>query len=458
LAVKILRKPIMLPLVILAGLAIAFALVKRGAPVEHAGSQLPVKAVEVIAASTIPFRSQVTAYGTVEPAILLEAKAEVSGRLSYLHPKLKRGGSITADTVVARIDPADYEVSLRQTEADLAANRQSLLQLEEEEKSARRSLKLARQNLSYGNKEYARIEEVWEKKLVSRSTLDAERQKVIQLEQRVEELQGQINSFSSRRDSIKAQIRKVQQQVKGQQTNLGRTEIVMPFNARIGQVYVEQKEFVRVGDTLFEALDINGVEIDAQIPVRDMSALVGHAHTPITPAVNFSIPGIITQMVEQLNLQVKVRLVGGRPGAVWDAEVIRLSAAVDPVRRTLGLVVAVDDPYGKIIPGQRPPLMKGMYTSVHLATPVWTAMVLPRRAVHDGRAYLADSDNRLIIRELDIQFSQGELVVLNGGLDEGDRVVITDLYPVIEGMPLEPQLSEDSAADLRRQALGEVGP
>lgn len=445
----------MLPLMIAAGVAIAVALVKGGAPVEHSGTQLPVRAVEVIEAAVIPFRSQVTAFGTVEPSILLEGKAEVSGRLSFVHPQLKRGGSINADTVVARIDPADYEVSLRQTEADLAANRQALLQLEEEEKSARRSLRLARENLSFGNKEYARLKEVWEKNLVSRSTLDAEQQKVIQLRQRVEELQGQINSFASRRDSVKAQIRKAEQQVKGQVTNLGRTEIVMPFNARIGQVLVEQNEFVSVGATLFEALDVNGIEIDAQIPVRKMSSLVGHVAANATPA--FSVLNI-NEILGQLNLRAKVKLVGGRPGAVWEATVLRISESVDPTRRTLGLVVAVDDPYGKIIPGQRPPLMKGMYTSVHLATPVWQAMVLPRKALHDGRIYLVDDEDRLLIRKPEINFTQGELVVLGGGIEEGARVIVTDVYPVIEGMPLQPQVSAVAAERLRAQALGEIGP
>jgi multidrug efflux pump subunit AcrA (membrane-fusion protein) len=49
--------------------------------------------------------------------------------------------------------------------------------------------------------------------------------------------------------------------------------------------------------------------------------------------------------------------VSGLPGAVWEARVLRISEAIDATRQTLGIVVGVDNPYQKIIPGVRPPLL-----------------------------------------------------------------------------------------------------
>jgi multidrug efflux pump subunit AcrA (membrane-fusion protein) len=443
----------MLPLLLVLAVLIAALLVRGRAPLEHAGTSLPSKVVEFIEVGELTFRSTVTAYGTVEPSIMLEGRAEVAGKISYLHPDLKQGGSISADTVVARIDPADYEVSLRQTEADLAANEQSLLQLEEEEKTARRSLVLANRNLEYGRKELARIKEIFQRNLVSRSTFEAEQQRVIQYEQQVEELQGQINSFASRKDSVKAQIRRAEQQVKGQQTNLGRTEIRLPFNARIGEVYVEKGEFVSVGGTLFQALDVNGVEIDAQLPALHMSALLANVDPVALSPMNML---SVADLLRDLGLTATVRLVGGRSRATWEASVLRISEAVDPIRRTIGLVVGVDNPYGKIIVGSRPPLLKGMFTAVRIATPPRDALVVPRGAVHEGRVYLVDENQRLEIRELDIDFRQGDLVRVRGGLEPGDRLIVTDLYPVIEGMPLQPIAAPDAQERLRELALGEV--
>ena len=64
--------------------------------------------------------------------------------------------------------------------------------------------------------------------------------------------------------------------MKGQKTTLGRTEIILPFSARISVVSIEKDQFVNVGNTLFEAQDIDGVEINAQLPIMHMRSLVSH--------------------------------------------------------------------------------------------------------------------------------------------------------------------------------------
>ena len=142
------------------GLAIAALLIKNRTPLEHVAQELPSRPVEAIGVARIPFRSRVTGYGIVEPSITLDSLAEVSGRIAYVHPDLKAGATIAADTVVVRIDAEEYEISLRQVREDLKASRSALRELEAEEKSVRRSLELARENLSVGEAEYERIKDV----------------------------------------------------------------------------------------------------------------------------------------------------------------------------------------------------------------------------------------------------------------------------------------------------------
>lgn len=262
--------------VLAAAVLVAVVLVKTRAPLEHVALEMPSRVVQAVSARRIPFRTRVTAYGTVEPAVTLNAMAEVSGELSYLHPNLKAGETISAGTLVVRIDAQDYELSLRQTQEDLKASRSSLRELETERKSTLRSLQLAQKNLEVGEAELGRIREVYEKKLVAKSALDGEEQKVIRLRQQVEDLHGRLNGYDSRRQSIEAQIARAEQGVQNRTTILGRTEIRLPFDARIGTVSVNQNEFVTVGSALFEAIDLKGVEISAQLPIASMRKLVIH--------------------------------------------------------------------------------------------------------------------------------------------------------------------------------------
>ncbi|NOQ89998.1 MAG: hypothetical protein GQ549_03530, partial [Gammaproteobacteria bacterium] len=210
---------------------------------------------------------------------------------------------------------------------------------------------------------------------------------------------------------------------------------------------------------LFEALGIQAVEINAQISTKQFRPLVTGLRIIEDKTIDMQSPVILQAALSSMQLEARVRLVGdSRHLSVWEGTLIRLSESVDPIRDTLGLVVAVDKPYEGIIPGKRPPLLKGMYTSVEFFSPAKPTLVLPRKAVHQGRVYVATDKNTLAIRPVNVLFTQGDMVVLedsaNAGLRSGEQVIISDVVPVMEGMPLKLITATEYEKQLRLAALG----
>ena len=452
---NILQKAVILPLIVVIALAFVIFKVKSKPPIEHEELQFPVKTVEVITARKIPFRARATAYGNVEPAVLVLAKAEVAGKISYIHPLLKQGGTLAQGTVALRIEPTTFEFSLNQSRAVLAASQSALVQLEVEENTTRGSLDIARKNLEVGKKELDRLLIVWEKKLISRSVVDAEEQKVLQLRQQVEDLQGKLTGFASRKAATQAQIRQSESQLAQSQDTLGRTEVRVPFDARIGEVLVEKGEFTAVGNVLFEASGVQAVEINAQLPTRQFRPLLSGNGGK---GLSLQSPEALQSALMQMQLEARVSLVGFEGGtAKWKGELLRIGESIDPTRDTLGIVVAVNNPYEGVIPGKRPPLLKGMYTAVELFAPAREVIVLPRKAIHQGRIYIAKANNQLEIREVNILLRQGRLVILDGGVEEGEKVIITDVIPVINGLPLNPIEAVEYEKQMAQDALGVNG-
>ena len=452
---KLFQKAFILPLIIAIAIAAVVYKVKSRAPLEHVDSQFPEKVVEVITVKKLPFRSRATAYGHVEPSVLLKAKAEVSGKISYIHPELKQGGSLPAGTVVLRIEPTTFEFSLGQSEAGLASTRSSLEQLEVEEKSIRRQLGIAQRNLSVGQKELDRINTIWEKRLIARSALDAEEQKVLSLRQQVADLQGKLSMFASRKAATSAQIKQSETQVDEKKDTLGRTEVSLPFDARIGVVDVEQDEFIPAGSQLFEASGTQSVEINAQLPVKHFRPLIS---TMNLGSPDLQDPSKFQKILSSWDLEARVRLVGDTntgDNGLWHGTLARISESIDPVRDTVGLVVIVDKPYEGVIPGERPPLLKGMYTSIEFLAAAAPALIIPRNAIHQGRVYVVSAKNKLTIRPVNISSEQGQLAVVESGLEEGDQIIITDVVPVIEGLPLKLIQATDYEEELRILAAGE---
>ncbi len=448
------KKAYILPLIIAAAIALVVFKVKTRPEISHQALSFPQRTVEVIELQKMPFRNRATAYGYVEPAVTLRSKAEVSGKIIYIHPRLKKGASLPKGTVVLRIEPTTFEFSRDQSEAVLSSSQYSLKQLEVEEKSTLRSLQIAEKKLQIGQKELARLKRLAKQNLISRSSLDDEEQTVLQLRQELEDLQGKAAGYSSRKNALLSQIRQSQAQLDQSRDTLGRTEIKLPFDARIGTVSVEKGEYISTGNVLFEALGTDAVEINAQLPVRQFYSLVRGLREK---TISMKSSEVLQAELAKMNLQAIVTLVGyDEQFSQWPADILRIGESIDPERDTIGLVVSVKKPYDNIIPGKRPPLLKGMFAAVRFYTPVRKRLVIPRKAVHQGRVYMASVDNKLKIQPVSITHHLGPLVVIkeNDQLKPGQKIIITDILPVFEDLPLKPVIAREYQQWLATEALG----
>jgi len=449
---KLFPKVLLLPIAIIGAVMVVRGMMQTKQPLEHELKSFPEKLAHVMTVESIPFRAQATGYGRVEPSVNLNYKAEVGGKITYVHPNLKQGGSIPKGTVVVRIEPTTYEISLGQSKAGLANTRSSLSQLDAEERSAKNSLRIAQRNLSLGQQEYSRVRSLWNKRLIARSTLDAEQQKVLQLESSVQNIQGNLDTFKSRRAAINAQIQQSKSTVAENTDTLSRTSVRLPFDARIGQVLAEEGAFVSAGSQLFEALGTQAVEVQAQLPVKYAGQLLSGT---LSLAENLSSARQMQQVMKDIRLDAKVYQVAGNAEASWKGKLVRIGEAVDSTRDTVSFTVQVENPYQGVVPGKRPPLLKGLYVAVAFMAPAIERLVIPRKAVHEGRVYLVNDKNLLEIREIGIASIQGNLVVVETGLTAGDRIVVSDLVPVIAGLPIKAIDSKEEALHLRKVALGE---
>ncbi len=460
---NILKKPWILPLILIVAIAIFVILVKSKSPIEHQNVGYPVKTVEVITLKKLPFRARATAFGNVQPAVELKAKSEVSGKIVYIHPDLEKGASIGKNTVVLKIEPTTFEISLDKSKAGLAGNKSSLTQLEVEEKSTKRALQIAQKKLAVGLKELGRFKSLLAKKVITRSAMDKEEQNVLALRQKVEDYQGKLSAFNSRKAATQAQINQSKSQIDQSQDTLNRTEISLSFDARIGEVSIEKDEFIQAGTTLFEALGTQAVEINAELPAKQFRPLIyGMGQKlSVNGTIDLQNPKNLQSALSKLQLEARVRLVGDTGNlSQWKGKLVRLSESVDPTRDTLTLAVKVNEPYANIIPGKRPPLLKGMYTSVEFFAPAKPTLILPRKAIHQGRVYVATSDNTLAIRSVTIMFAQGDLVIIaddeNSNIKTGEKIIVSDVIPVLEGLPLKVIQATDYEKQIEQKAMANV--
>jgi len=452
-----LRRLLIVPPVALGAAVLLWQLQSRTEPAQGEPEELS-RAVRVIEVQPVTFVPRARGYGTVAPGRVWEAVAQVGGQIVDKHKDLERGRLIEAGTEVLRIDPTDYELAIARAEADLNSARAQLDELDVREANTRASLEIERRALRLAEEDVERKRALLERGNVSQATVDQAENALLGQRQRVQELENQLRLIPAERAVLEASIQVHEAKLEQARLDLERTRIRMPFDGRIAQVEVEPTRFVSVGEVLMVADSIDRAEIEAQFAIGRLAPVV-RADIDLSALS----AGELAEVPGRLGLEATVRLKTDEVEASWEARFDRLSDRIDPQTRTVGVIVVVDEPYRKAIPGRRPPLAKDMFVEVELrgrARP--DTLVVPRVAVHrksDGKPtlYLADDEGRLEIRPVMLGPAQGDLVVVAGGLEAGERVVVTDLIPAIAGMKLTTRVDDALAERLRAQAEGDAG-
>jgi multidrug efflux pump subunit AcrA (membrane-fusion protein) len=425
---------------VVAAVGIAVLLNRGAGPPAQRDTEPPARVVRVIdipAADVVP---RATGFGRVRPERVWEAVAEVNGRVIETHPRLRKGALLPADTLLLRIDPTEYELRLSQVEADILSTRAQLAEMTAKESNIRASLAIEEASLELRTAEVARKQRLRDKGTLSASELEQEKRNLLAQRQAVQAQQNQLNLLPAERELLEAQLARHEAQLADARLDLARTEIALPFRARLSEVNIEQAQYVREGDVLLKADAIDRAEVEAQIPIARMRTLLQGADP-----IDFSVgPG--GALAEQLGIRARVTLRDAGGDVHWAAELARLSDTLDPETRTVGVIVVVDNPYADVVPGQRPPLVKGLFVEVQLfGAPRPKQLVVPRAALHGERLYLVEH-GQLSIRDVTVASLHPEYAIIAGGVESGELLVVSDLFPAIDGMPLQgepdPELRE----------------
>ena len=445
------RKLLIIP-VIVVGVAIFVGFVKNRAQPEKTPLAEQARAVRVIEVPRIAVVPAIRGTGTVRPSQVWNGVAQVSGKIIETHPQLKKGAVIQEGEVVLKIDPSDYELAIERAKTNIQAGEAQLAESKVKEKNAKSSLKIEEQALRIAQDELQRKRTLVNQGTVTRSELEKEERNVLAQQQSVQSLKNTINLLPVERKRLQADIDRLKAQLKEADLALERTAITMPFTGRIAESNIELKQFVRQGDRLVVADGISKAEVEVDLPMERLAALV--RSNKVINVEDVSAIGI----GEVLGLSARVLLQRNTITNTWEGKIVRTSDTMDPRTRTVGVIVEVNNPYKDVQPGVKPPLVKGMFVEVEIrGKPVADQLVIPRSALDNQHVYVADAYNRLERRAVQTKPGGASFVIAQSGLQAGERVVISDVSPAISGMLLEPVVDNETLTSLVNAASATSG-
>lgn len=373
-----------LPLIVLAvGVVGMVVLILARPKVETRPRSIPPPLVRVAQVEPQDIQLTVSSQGTAMPHKESTFIAEVPGKVVWTSEALVSGGFFEEGDVLLRIDPIDYELAVTRSKAQVAQAELRSMREEAEAGVARKEWK----DLGEGDGHPLTLRE------------------------------PQVAEARAAFQAAGAVLAQAQQDLK-------RTEVRAPFAGRVRQKMADVGQFVNRGTPVATGYSIDVVEVRLPLPDAKLAYLDLPLHYRGS-AMNESGPRV----------RLTARFGGG--SHVWEGRVVRTEGEIDPKSRMVHVVAQVEDPYGRR--GKqldRPPLSVGIFLDARIeGRAVESVVVLTRAALrgHDT-VWVVDGDDRLRFRKVRVLKTDPGTVIIESGLENGERVCLSALDAAVDGM------------------------
>lgn len=364
------------------GIALALgALLMLTRPVlQPQASERAAIAVRVETARPRDIPLEVHSQGSVQPRAETSLVPEVPGRVVWISPELHPGGHILDGELLLRLQDDDYRIAVGAAEAGLMRAR--------------------------AEAEFARFE--------------AERLGALRVRD--------LTSRSQAENAVRAQrvaesvVKEAEVALERARLDLGRTAIRAPFTGRVRSERVDLGQAVNRGDVLAMVYATDVVEI--RLPITDAQLAY------LDPALGKGMGPI------EDGPEVRVEADYGGTRRVWQGRIVRTEAELDARSRMVHVVARV----GNVEGTEAVSLPVGLFVEAGIRGQVARGVIaLPRQALREGnRVLVIDAEDRLRWRDVTLLRAERERILVSGGLSPGERVCVSPLQIVVEGMRVRP--------------------
>jgi len=372
-------KRLILPVLILAFAVATFVALVNNQPALKTTVKEPVPvAVRALRVNLTPVQLTVKSEGNVQPSVETKVVAQVGGEVIELSSSLVTGGEFSVGDVLLKLDPRDYEIALARSQAALSR---------------------AQAEQRFAAEEAARIRSLYGEELASIAQL-----------QSAERLLAVANATL---DDASAAVKRAS-------VDLERTVFTAPFNGRVRSENVDIGQFLSKGAMIATLYDTDRLQVrlplaDAQLAYLDPS----YAQTGLAGEV-------------PANVVLTANYAGDTQS--WSAKLLRTEGDISTKSRFLHVIVEVTE----TLNGNGVRLPVGLFVDAVIdGRTVNNLVSVPRTALRpDNSVMVIDDNDKLHFRDVAVFKLSDDDVLISEGLTSGERISISPLQFVVEGMPV----------------------
>ena len=381
-------RTVLIPVLIVIFFLFGAVTIMATAPVLEPKTTTPIPiSVRVQSVNPKTIQLKVHSQGTVMPSIQSQLIPEVSGKVVWTSDRLVSGGYVTEGQTLAKVDDLDYRNARDRAKA---------------------ALERASAELQHAKFEYGRQESLVERNLTSRSALE--------------------NSLRVYRVSQAAydDARVNHEQA---EENVRRTILKAPFTGLVRSENVDIGQFVSRGQPIATLYATDMVEV--RLPIADRQLAFLNLPSARTGTLNPQ---------EQPDVLLTAEYAGR--ALSWRGKIVRTEAEIDSASRMVQLVARIDNQ------AAASPLSVGLFVNAEIAgLAAENIVILPRSALrNDNQVLVVDGEDKLRFKDVNLLRLYQDQVLIDAGINTGDRVCVSVLQTAIEGMTVNAINDEQAGA------------
>ena len=353
-------------------------------------------------------------FGEIVSGRTVDLRPQVSGKIVQASPNLVEGGVVREGEVIVDVDPFDYKATLKQRQAELTEARGRLKELKAELAGGVELLKEDKAQLALRRKDANRRAKLRGSGAGTVKSSDDARLALSEAEQRQIDRRQGIQQLKASIEQQMAAIDRLEVAVSLAQRDLEETRIVSPSDGFVFSVETAEGKWLNVGDSVARLIDANRLEAKFHISRTQFRRLMAGGGYKERPA--------------------EIVWRGRAGGEPYSAYIDRVGSEVDATTGGVNL-------YAKIKTGGAETILRpGAFVEVYIADRIFERVVrVPTTAVYGHKSVYVVKDERLEMRNVQIESQNGGSLLISGAFEAGEMIATTRLPEVVPGLKVQLQ-------------------
>lgn len=351
--------------------------------------------VDVVSLEATDYQPTITGWGTLRPSRDLTVRAQVSGAVETLSPRLEPGMTVSRGDQLVKLETAPYQAALVEAQSALA--------------EAEANLALEQGQQAIAKREF---------ELISERAGDPDASASLALRE------PQLSIAQAVVDAAQARLTRAR-------LDLERATLEAPFEALVTSRGVTVGAQVTTSTDIARLVGIDTWWVEVLLSAEKLAWLDSGRGESRPAPVTLRQPGV------------------WGPDQSREGVLLRVLQELEDQGNLARVLVAVDDPLGEgIAPGRQelPSLLLGSFLRADIPGRRLDGVFVlePRWLRENSRVWLMDPEGMLEIRPVEVLYRDEEAVVVSAGLSPGEKLITSRLSTPAEGMPLRTESRTDA--------------